>query len=277
MGANKSKAYIFMSIFFIPLAILSYRWIQDLIFSAGYIVVYIFGADADYFLLNNGFMLDSLSCIVQMLIYSLIYLLLNLSKGEGKLSVSDIGICVIITFGMSGVSTLWLYFADYLSGSISFIADSLESFTDTWNNLEEESYIWILLSVAILGPIVEELLFRGIVFRLARNIRRGYFPIIISALLFGLWHEEPVQIVYTFLMGIVLAMVYDKTKSLFYPILMHVLNNFLSTLPPKLDTDNVVNTITYLSMILILPTLYAVYRMVRNQRLFNSGVNTGDI
>lgn len=268
MELSNNKKYIILYIFLIPIIVFSYKWIQEMFFGIIYILMYIFGQNADDFLSNNGFMLDALACIILLLIYTLIYIFLKKDKSNVRVSFSDIIICIIMTFGMSGVSAAWLFLAEKLSEKIGFIADSMESFTNNWSNLDSEAYIWVFLSVALLGPIVEELLFRGLVFNFAKKIKGGYFPIIISSLCFGLWHEEPVQIVYTFLMGIVLGLIYERTKTLFYPIIIHILNNFLSTLPPQLDTENIAAIISNLNILFIFPALYAVYRLIKKERLF---------
>lgn len=40
----------------------------------------------------------------------------------------------------------------------------------------------------------------------------------------------PVQIVYTFLMGMVAAIVYKNTRTLIYPVIIHVVNNFCNSI-----------------------------------------------
>ena len=49
--------------------------------------------------------------------------------------------------------------------------------------------------------------------------------IIISALIFGIIHFNPVQVFFAFIMGLILGWLYYKTKSLWAPILIHFLNN----------------------------------------------------
>jgi membrane protease YdiL (CAAX protease family) len=71
--------------------------------------------------------------------------------------------------------------------------------------------------------------FRGIIQK--GLINKGVKPakaIIFSALAFGIFHLNPWQTVNAFLLGLVLGVVYYKTKSLLMPILLHAFNNFIS-------------------------------------------------
>ena len=93
------------------------------------------------------------------------------------------------------------------------IKSSLESFIEH-DEIFNANPILAFISVAILAPIVEEIIFRGIIFNEADKYKGGAFPIIISALLFGLAHMQPIQIVYAFIVGLIFGFVYSKTHSL---------------------------------------------------------------
>ena len=83
----------------------------------------------------------------------------------------------------------------------------------------------------IMAPIFEEIIFRGIIQKgLINNGIKPVKAIWISAILFGLVHGNPWQFVGAVLLGYVLGIVYEKTKSLLLPILLHAFNNLTSTL-----------------------------------------------
>lgn len=54
--------------------------------------------------------------------------------------------------------------------------------------------------------------------------------IIVSAFIFGVVHFNPWQFAGALLLGLVLGLVYYKTKSLLMPILLHAFNNLLSAM-----------------------------------------------
>ncbi len=168
---------------------------------------------------------------------------------------------LVLTLGLGGMSILWLNFADSISQYVPFLGHSLSSFEETWSTIGNESYLWVFLSVVLVGPIVEEILFRGVVFHYMEQIRPGWLPILFSGIVFGIWHMEPVQSVYAALLGIGLGMIYAHTHSLKVTILIHVLNNLLSTLPPVLDTDLVQMAIFYLSLLMLIPAIIILVKL----------------
>ncbi len=85
-----------------------------------------------------------------------------------------------------------------------------------------------IFSMVIVAPIFEEILMRGI---LLAGLLNKYSPkkaIIISALIFGVWHFNIVQSVNTTLIGLVLGMIYYKTNSLILCIGVHMTNNIFA-------------------------------------------------
>lgn len=88
-----------------------------------------------------------------------------------------------------------------------------------------------MLAVGIVGPVCEEVVFRGgILGGMLQEGRRPWVAIGISALIFGVIHFNPVQIFCAGVMGVLLGWVYWRTRSLLPAILMHVANNLLSVL-----------------------------------------------
>lgn len=81
-----------------------------------------------------------------------------------------------------------------------------------------------LFFVALLPAFAEEYLFRGNIARgLAKN---GYlYAIFMSAFIFAIMHGNPLQLVHQFILGVVCAVLYCSTKSLFPSIILHFCNN----------------------------------------------------
>ena len=79
-----------------------------------------------------------------------------------------------------------------------------------------------------LVPLWEETFFRGFVHNWLRN-RLSFWPAtLISAALFGIFHLNLVQGFAAFLLGLVLAWLYEKADSLWAPITLHVTNNLIA-------------------------------------------------
>lgn len=92
---------------------------------------------------------------------------------------------------------------------------------------EQFSYALVpaLLFYGVASPMVEELVFRGVVYNsLRRNL--GISPAILgSALLFGAIHGNIVQMLYGTIMGVVMAVLYEKYGKLSAPIIFHGMAN----------------------------------------------------
>jgi uncharacterized protein len=85
----------------------------------------------------------------------------------------------------------------------------------------------VILVTVVLAPIFEELFFRGLLYPALRR-RVGYkVAIFIDGLIFGILHFQPLFMISLILVGIVLAYIYEKTDSLFAPILTHAFYNLV--------------------------------------------------
>ncbi|MHA1519897.1 MAG: lysostaphin resistance A-like protein [Promethearchaeota archaeon] len=89
--------------------------------------------------------------------------------------------------------------------------------------------IGFLLSAFVI-PIIEEFFFRGLIYRGLRQHLSPRIAIIISSLLFGIAHLNWIQGILAGIMALFLAWMYEKSGSIYIPILMHILNNAISFL-----------------------------------------------
>lgn len=80
----------------------------------------------------------------------------------------------------------------------------------------------------LLGPVLEELLYRGVILQSMRRYSER-FAIFLSAIVFGLMHQNYQQAILGFLVGIPLAVVTIKSGSIVPAIFTHILLNTLGT------------------------------------------------
>jgi uncharacterized protein len=88
--------------------------------------------------------------------------------------------------------------------------------------------IFFALAGAIAAPIGEEVFFRGLLYNSLKRRINVPAAIVISGLAFALVHIGPLAIVVIFPMGMLLAYVYEKTRSLWVTICIHATNNGLA-------------------------------------------------
>ena len=88
-------------------------------------------------------------------------------------------------------------------------------------------YIISLISMAVLPAVCEELVFRGVLVNCLKE--KGHtFAIIMSSVMFSMFHFSLSQLIYPLCFGIILSIVYLKTKNILFPILLHFINNALT-------------------------------------------------
>lgn len=94
--------------------------------------------------------------------------------------------------------------------------------------------IWLNFFIMVLcAPVIEEFLFRKLL--MDRLLKYGEkFAIIMSGLMFGLFHGNLYQFVYAFALGCVFAYVYSKTGQIKYTIMLHMMVNFMGTVAAAL-------------------------------------------
>ena len=122
------------------------------------------------------------------------------------------------------VGALGLWIENLLYGDITSITlreNILSVGYDTWYGI-----VIMVIGVGVLAPIAEELFFRGLLYDWFRQKTGVVWGVVISSLLFGLAHYDSLAVVgSSFVMGLVMAAAFEKTRSLWISIFMHVATN----------------------------------------------------
>ena len=101
------------------------------------------------------------------------------------------------------------------------------------------------ISIAIMAPLVEELLFRGAIE--GHLLKQGKSPvaaILISSLIFGIVHINPAQVPFAFAIGAVFGWLYYRTGSVVPGIIGHFINNSIATIQMMVLSKEELNTKT---------------------------------
>ncbi len=109
-------------------------------------------------------------------------------------------------------------------------------FRDTLMTLSDSTLFSALLIFddIILFPLAEEFLFRGYCYNAFKERLGKNKGIIISALIFSLYHNDLSMIMPNIILGVMLARGYERTKSLITPFTMHALYNVIFSYAAKL-------------------------------------------
>lgn len=117
--------------------------------------------------------------------------------------------------------------------AIGNLSDVSEAYQETINAFYSASLPVQIICLAILVPISEELVFRGLLFKRLRERAPYMQAALYSAIVFGLMHMNLVQMLYGFVLGMMLAYLYEKYGSVKAPIAAHMAMNLLSVLATK--------------------------------------------
>ncbi len=144
------------------------------------------------------------------------------------------------TSKLSPVCFIWLvpltfavqHAASLLMGVIAIIAPSaMENYTELveTSGLSEYSPVWVIATL-VLPPLVEETIFRGLILQYLKRAGACFIAAnLIQSVLFGIFHMNLVQGIYTSVFGFLLGYLAWRYQSLLVPMAMHALFNFFGT------------------------------------------------
>lgn len=110
-----------------------------------------------------------------------------------------------------------------------------EIFTSLIENQKDQ--VGAFIALVIVAPLTEELLFRGLLLRGFLMRYSQWRAIVLSSLLFAVFHFNPWQFTGALTLGIFFAWIAVRTGSLFLPLLGHALNNALPLLVSRFDLE----------------------------------------
>ena len=135
-----------------------------------------------------------------------------------KQMLSIVAITIFLSVGLNNII------------SMSPLVQVSEEYQNASDAFYSSSFGMEMLGLALITPILEELLHRGVVFGRLRR-RMGMWPaVIISALIFAVLHFNIVQFIYAFLLGAVFALFVEKTGQLYMAVIAHVVANAIAVI-----------------------------------------------
>lgn len=217
-----------------------------------------FGNEVDAFasfLMKYKFLLALLLGII------FIPLLMHTYHKEKPVSKS-LSIAKILSLCLVGISLSILF------NTVVYYLNNVWQFTNLYTG--NQVLLGNLISVGILGPILEEYMFRGIVYRECKKQYSNMKSILLCTALFSLLHFTMVQMIYAFALGFLLIYMYEKYQNIQAPIVLHMFSNITTMLWTAILIKNnfVVNYIVYL---LALVSLIITFVWIRKMWYNSSG------
>ncbi|MFV8379867.1 CPBP family intramembrane glutamic endopeptidase [Flavobacterium sp. LB3R33] len=122
------------------------------------------------------------------------------------------------------------------------------------------------IGAILFAPILEEIIFRGIILKGLLTRYTPKYAIIFSSIIFGLIHGRPMQMWGALLIGLIFGWIYYKTKSIATTILLHSFVNFISLINGYLlfaySDSNHLSAINIFLIIISIPSTFIIIRQL---------------
>lgn len=257
----------------------------------GLLTIFILGMDLDKAPINSLRLMTIAGQLLFILLPALIFakiFYVNVDKII-RFRIPDIKEVILFTLGFFILAPMlqsYLYIQNFiiekLAENISFV-NSIKQLLDSLNSLVEKTYgnliqatnafefLFVVLVVAIVPAISEEVMFRGFI---QRSFEQKLKPIIaglVTAVFFSLYHFNPYGFIPLAFLGFYFGFAAYYSKSLIIPIFLHFLNNFSAISVYHILGDNeLIKTnvkagneeiIFFIISLIILSSLFAVLMM----------------
>ena len=130
---------------------------------------------------------------------------------------------ILYVCGVIGIGYLLILFINFILSSFNVVYTNGVSISGS----DPIDIALCYLIFAIMPAVIEEWAFRGVILKNLLPFGK-YGAIIVSSLLFGIMHFDPIRIVFASFFGFFLGLCYEYTGSLKIPMLIHLINNAMS-------------------------------------------------
>ena len=175
------------------------------------------GVEKENWYLYVGYLLSQASFAIVAVLF---FCLMKTPVGSviGKPTVWDFALAIIVQFGLFSLSSVNSWFVIWLEKF------GLQVATPQIPSMEGWGFVGVIVVIAVLPAIFEELFFRGVLLRGLKGM-----PVWAAALicggLFSLFHQNPAQTLYQFFCGVAFALIAIRSGSILPTVLAHFCNN----------------------------------------------------
>lgn len=143
---------------------------------------------------------------------------------KGSVTALTVVLAFSVSLGLNALFTL-----------IGF-ADSSQAYREVADRQYGVAFAVGVILYGVISPLAEEVVFRGVIYN---RLRRFYGPavgIVVSGVLFGVFHGNPVQGVYGACLGMLMAYLYERSRRFLIPVLFHAVANLTVYTTARIDS-----------------------------------------
>lgn len=134
---------------------------------------------------------------------------------------------IVARFSTRGLDPLLLLWGVLLMVASSVVTEPLLNLLPEIPNVYGRG-VWALLTLVVMAPLFEEVIFRGMVLESTRARYGVVVAWLVSSVVFGIAHLHPTVAVNALVMGLVLGYIYIRSDSLWSTVILHAVNNALA-------------------------------------------------
>lgn len=175
-----------------------------------------------------------------------------------RLTPACFGWVVLLGFAVQHVTSLIMVAINALMPSV------MNEYTEMIDSsgISEYSLLWAVATL-ILPPIVEEVIFRGLILQYLGKAGASFIVAnLIQAVLFGIFHMNLVQGIYTALLGFLLGYLAYRYDSIFVPMILHAIYNLFGTVLVDLENMFLPDVLLVVIILISVPLLIVTLLMI---------------
>ena len=182
-----------------------------------------------------------------------------------KITKSKIAIIAVLAIALEVFITISLYV-------LPISEQLINEYFKNVNYLMGGNFILVFIAVVIFAPIVEEIIFRGLLLKHLNNVMPTIVAILISSIIFGIGHGQLIWIIYATLIGIILSIVVIRCKSLTASITLHAVLNLTSYIIyfANIEMNSII--VFIISGIVMILALMGIMIMTKNKEIEKESV-----
>lgn len=146
------------------------------------------------------------------------------------LLVSSIYIAIVICSAIALSIEATLFFHGHVSQINNPKNNAQQAVLSVATHPSVAEFLLLFFSLAVVGPVVEEVVFRGMLFQLLRRQLPLWAAVTLSAVIFAVLHAIPILLPTLFIFGVALALVFHYTRSLYCSMFLHMLINTIAVI-----------------------------------------------
>jgi len=190
-------------------------------------------AEAMQRLLSGTYALNVIGSVISLWIYILIGHWRKRPFGEyvyfKKVSNTEASMAICCAVGARMLVCVYQHFAQNSEILKKSMENAAEMMPEAVSGVE---MLVIIFSIAVVAPVFEEILFRGLLQRTLTEVFRPWLAIVLQALMFGIAHGFLFQSGFAFAVGLLLGIVYERMRSITAVMIIHAAFNISVIITP---------------------------------------------